>query len=202
MGRKTTYDTFWNNLRESLGVSTRDLAEVLGISRGQISNFCTGRRFPTKNNIQKFCDFFDIDYDTGYSEFEKAYQEYHNYPTTESKEPTEDNAAMMDELDKVLFGEDVTEKPTRGLDSVVMRKLYGQVSYDVFFNVIACIADGTGDPLKEIYGKVSYEDYECIRSIIVDDEYPDSTEEIIYPEVIPEFDKWGNVIGMKKREEN
>lgn len=201
MGRKTTYDTFWNNLRESLGVSTRDLAEVLGISCGQVSNFCTGRRFPTKSNIQKFRDFFDIDYDTGYSEFEKAYQKYHNYPVTESEEPTEDNAAMMDELDKVLFGEDVTEKPTRELDSVVMRKLYGQVSYDVFFNVIACIADGSGDPLKEIYGKVSYEDYECIRSIIVDDEYPDSTEEIIYPEMIPEFDKWGNVIGMKKRGE-
>lgn len=206
MSKPVVFHNFWNDLRESQKLTLNDLEAITSIPHSSLGKWFSGFTKPKDNSIRILCDIFNVDFEEGKREFLKAYSERHtsNISETDNKleTPIEDNQPhhwLGSDLDKVS-NKKAEEKPQRNLDSVVMRKLYGKVPYDIFFNFISYVANGSGDPLEEIYGKVSYEEYECIRSIIIDGEYPDDETVVrMYEDEYPEFDKWGNVIGMKKR---
>lgn len=48
-------------LRKSRSLKQDDIAEVLGLSRGQISNLENGRRNLSLKQLEKLCDFFKVD---------------------------------------------------------------------------------------------------------------------------------------------
>lgn len=48
-------------LRKRRGLKQDDLAEVLELSRGQISNLESGRRNLSLKQLEKLCDYFKVD---------------------------------------------------------------------------------------------------------------------------------------------
>lgn len=48
-------------LRKSRSLKQDDIAEVLGLSRGQISNLENGRRNLSLKQLEKLCEFFKVD---------------------------------------------------------------------------------------------------------------------------------------------
>ena len=207
--RKTT---FWNNLRTERNVEFKELGEFMDMSYSTICKWFTGNSVPMDKHIKTLCDFFDVDFETGKAEFIKANNEY---VSSRSPENLDEHIEVADQVmlsnDEVSDSKkDVTEiledegfaKASEVVcpESTILKMVYGKIPYDTFFKFITLVVDGTGNPLEEIYGQVTFEEYETIRSILIDDEYPDSTEPVEYPDEIPVFDKWGNVIGMKKRD--
>lgn len=48
-------------LRKSRNLKQDDIADVLGLSRGQISNLENGRRNLSLKQLEKLCEFFKVD---------------------------------------------------------------------------------------------------------------------------------------------
>lgn len=201
-------DTFWNRIRVEQKITYKDLSDILNLHPSTISKFFSGAEMPSKERVDILCDFFGVDYETGYDEFCKANNKYYKTEVDNSDLDVDIDSILKDEgytkVSESVDEPDCTEEqPTHEIPkSLLLELIYGKVPYETFFKFITLVVDGKGNPLEEIYGKVSFEEYETIRSILNDGEYPDSTEEVLFPEQIPVFDKWGNVIGMKKREEN
>lgn len=56
--------TLLKNARETKGIKTRELAQLLGIDQALISKFENGSRKPTKEQVIKLSKFLDIDFET------------------------------------------------------------------------------------------------------------------------------------------
>lgn len=56
--------TLLKNAREQKGLKTREVAQLLGIDQALISKFESGTRKPTKDQIPKFAQLLEIDYET------------------------------------------------------------------------------------------------------------------------------------------
>jgi transcriptional regulator with XRE-family HTH domain len=209
----TKCKTFWNELRVEKGFSFKDLEEIIGLTSGQINRIFTGAVMPKQHQIETICEFFDVPYPIGYDKFEQAHKDWcelHNKTTSIqstdeldkifNKDSEDDASWVFDNYDELPDKEKETKEIVP--QSVLLELIYGKVPYSVFFKFTTLVANGTGNPLEVIYGQVSYEEYETIRSIIKNGEYPDSEGvSYQYPIEIPVFDKWGNVVDFKKREE-
>ena len=77
-------------LRKSRHLKQDELAEVLGLSRGQISNLEHGRRSLNLAQLQKICEFFKVD------------MEYFGItPTAEESIALVERAKLLFESDKI-----------------------------------------------------------------------------------------------------
>lgn len=200
------HHNFWNDLRVRQQLKYSDIAEVVNLNKTSIAKFFSGASMPKVKYVKAICDFFDVDFDKGYSEFVKIFKEYHNPEENDDIEPninTDLTSEVTDDDGNLRYKITLETTANEAPKSTVLEMLYGKVSCSVFFDFASIVANKSGDPLELIYGKVSFEDYESIRSSIKDGLYPDSNETFYqYPNEIPVFDKWGNVTGMMKREEN
>ena len=53
--------TLLKNAREKKGLKTREVAQLIGIDQALISKFENGSRKPTKEQVEKFAEFYDLD---------------------------------------------------------------------------------------------------------------------------------------------
>ncbi len=149
-------DTFWNKKRVEVGIKLVDLAEQFHVSDSCVSTWLTGQIMPKDSIIQQFCDLFDVDYNTGHSEFFKAHQ---NYVAIQNRK---DIKMKQNHFNGV--SESVTT-PSENMD--VFEAVYGKLSYADFRAFIdACANKNTEDAIKYIYGKVSYDVFVAIINML------------------------------------
>ena len=155
----TFKDTFWSKLRIEKDLSLQDIADIVGLSDSSIGQYFSGATVPPDRTLMDICDLFDVDYETGRLEFERA------------------NRAWRAEHDKTLkYSARVpyqkkSDKPdTKGVSNVedVLNAIYGKISCSDFIAIYNLIMGQTVDidPLEILYGKVDYDTYYKIIKII------------------------------------
>lgn len=91
-------------LRKSRSLKQDDLAEILNLSRGQISNLENGRRSLNLSQLEKLCNFFKVDMD------------YFGI------QPDAEESIMLLERAKLIFeSENVSEKEKEELYNQLMK---------------------------------------------------------------------------------
>lgn len=70
------YNTFWNDLREKNNLSLEEISEMTGVSPATISKNFSGRNLPRNSLIEKYCKLFEIPFEEGKAEFQKAHAQY------------------------------------------------------------------------------------------------------------------------------
>ena len=90
-------------LRKSRHLTQDDIAEVLGITRGQISNLEHNRRSLSLEQLKKLCDYFKVD------------MEYFGVS------PTAEETVSLLERAKLLFESDLPNKKKDELYTELMR---------------------------------------------------------------------------------
>ena len=93
-------------LRKSRHLKQDDLAEVLGLSRGQISNLEHGRRSLNLKQLEKLCDFFKVD------------MEYFGIT------PTAEESIALIERAKLLFESDKIPTKTKDELHLILMQVY------------------------------------------------------------------------------
>lgn len=183
--------TFWNNLRFERNIRYKDLIQLFPnlTSIGCISGWFTGQKMPDTDSIKTLCDFFDVPFEKGKAEFEKASREWRSDGHTGKRDTcgtaearihskhTKKSEAVEPETpfddDFPFTVEPTVEVPKEETKpsiapQEIFSAIYGKVSYEVFFEFTAKVAKRDRDAIKDIYGQVSYEDYEAIREVILD----------------------------------
>lgn len=85
--------TFWEELRDKYKFTTETLAPRIGKSQSMVSNYMTGRHMPSDDVILKFCEVFDLPFETAKAKFVESHDKFHsdhtkNKPAEISKDDT------------------------------------------------------------------------------------------------------------------
>ena len=155
----TFKDNFWSKLRIEKNYSLQEIAEVVGMSDASIGQYFTGATIPSIPVIHDLCDLFDVDYDTGELEFQRAHADW----KAEHKRTVKYSA-------RVLYNKKSNTPDTKDISNAedVLNAIYGKVSCSDFVAIYNLIMGNTTDvdPLEILYGKVDYDTYYKIIKII------------------------------------
>jgi len=110
----TIHERF-KKIRKNLGLSQSELAEILEVKQGVLSDIERGRIEPSKNIVVKLIENFDIDANwllTGKSRFERVEQKEANHIQTEvwSKEDLEINRTLTELQKTINFAKQVSQE--------------------------------------------------------------------------------------------
>lgn len=166
--RKNTSMTFWNQLRIRNNYGLKDLADVLGISVGRLSNVFIGVVMPSRAFSDRCCQLFGVDPNDGWKQFENGYNVYHNTHGKSIKvEPVTVNPIIEDKVNNYVKPEstvgnvDKTEilkvRPAdRSLDDLLVA-LAKSMEIEDFIELIHQIDERSvswDNVLDKIYGKI------------------------------------------------
>ncbi len=180
--------TFWNKIRVTAGISCRELADLMGVSVGTIGNWFSGHCVPLAKNIVKLCDFFDVDYDTGYNAFVQASRAWHAEKNTPNRErlysdkelPSKTTSTKSDDSSVLANTEDI-ESPTLpsatqikisdfSSEDDICRMLYGNLDFTDFLTVADLVRSGdiqNSNTLREfLYGKIPLELFDEVSELL------------------------------------
>jgi transcriptional regulator with XRE-family HTH domain len=180
--------TFWNKIRVTAGISCRELADLMGVSVGTIGNWFSGHSVPLEKNIVKLCDFFDVDYDTGYNAFVQASRAWHAEKNTPNRErlysdkelPSKTTSTKSDDSFVLANAEDI-ESPTLpsatqikisdfSSEDDICRMLYGNLDFTDFLTVADLVRSGdiqNSNTLREfLYGKIPLELFDEVSELL------------------------------------
>lgn len=57
---KINFENRLFELRKRNSLSQEQLGEILGVTKSVISDWENGKKFPTKRNLEKICDYFNV----------------------------------------------------------------------------------------------------------------------------------------------
>lgn len=163
MGKRKVFtfkDTFWSKLRVEKNYTLEEIANVLGVSDSTIGQYLTGAQLPSDRAIHDLCDLFDVDYDKGALEFQRAHREWKAERDRRSLKYTSTGDVSDTSNKKCEVKIDTPED--------ILNAIYGKVSCADFigiYNLITGVQTDV-DPLAILYGKVDYETYYKIIKII------------------------------------
>lgn len=171
-------DTFWNRTRVEAGITCTDVAQYLHMSESGVSNYFTGKILPSDYIIHKLCEFFNVDYSTGHSEFYRAHQEYKKMKGSKSfkyintctiaEEKAVKDAPKQDELVESEHT-DVENNKAPMTSETILPSLYGLLTYQEFAHFTQAMITHDLSVLKSVYGKVTFEDYNLIAEVLKGD---------------------------------
>ncbi len=154
---------FWNKLRVDRNIRYKDIAELYGGCASRWGSYFSGQIMPADEQIHQLCDLFDVDFETGKAEFEKAHANWesarHMGKRVVTGEADPYNRGEMPA--RMVFGE-ASATPEK-VD--VFSMLYGKVSYETFNLFCKAVAEKQ-DAMQYCYGVVSYEEYKKIEEVI------------------------------------
>ncbi len=164
-------ENFWNKIRVEKNIRYKDLVELFPNYRSEstIAGWFTGQFMPKDDNIKILCDLFDVDFETGKAEFEKAntiWQSTHHcgerITTGEGERghyaPRGDGDASM----MVTEGEDNARMKTVDIFALI----YGKVEYPLFRKFCELVGNDYKRALELIYGRVTYDEFIIIQNIV------------------------------------
>lgn len=180
--------TFWNKVRVTAGISCRELADLMGVSVGTIGNWFGGHCVPLEENIVKLCNFFDVDYDTGYNAFVQASRAWHAEKNTPNRErlysdkeiSSKITSTKSDDSSDIANAEDIespnlpsaTQLEISNLSSEddICRMLYGNLDFTDFLAVADLVRSGHTQDLNALreflYGKIPLELFDEVSELI------------------------------------
>lgn len=155
----TFKDTFWSKLRIEKDLSLQDIADIVGLSDASIGQYFSGATIPPDRTLMDICDLFDVDYETGRLEFERANRAWkaeHDKTLKYSARVPYQKKRKAPEHKDISNAEDV------------LNAIYSKVSCSDFVAIYNLIMGNTTDvdPLEILYGKVDYDTYYKIIKII------------------------------------
>lgn len=169
MGRHRAHSrktTFWNELRVNNGYSYQDISTALDKDIGVVGKWFTGQCIPQKASSDEVCDLFGVDRELGYSEFKKSHETWQ--PGRQSKKA---EALPKAEIEPTWFEPDRDPEPvvecsveneqprvSNDIISKMLKAVYGKFSFDDYENLRTLMLEGD-DPREILYGKVSFEEY-------------------------------------------
>lgn len=171
-------DTFWNRVRVEAGITCTEVAQYLHLSESGVSNYFTGKIIPSDYTIHKLCEFFNVDYNTGHSEFYRAHQEYKKMKGSKSfkyinTRALEEEKAAKDAPKQVESVEeeqtDVKNDRAPMTRENILPSLYGLLTYQEFAHFTQAMITHDLSVLKSVYGKVTFEDYNLIAEVLKGD---------------------------------
>lgn len=91
--------TFWNNKRKERKMKVRDIAFIFNITNQKAQRWFIGCTLPSEEQMKQICDIFEVPYDKGIAEFNKAHDAYleAHYPKSE------DSTRVLPKARKVTF---------------------------------------------------------------------------------------------------
>ena len=136
-GPSVKYDTFWVNVWQKSGMSSKDIGDKLHVTGASVRNWFSGRYTPDERSLCLLCDLFGVDRETGRSEFVKAHKEYW---ANREKNPNVKPTKTITKTPEVVTTEDVSEVTDTVTESDntfddVLRILYKKVDYTTFMKV-------------------------------------------------------------------
>ena len=160
MGRKVKVatslkDNFWSRKRVEAGLHVKDVANLLNMASSSVGEYLSGQFIPPVPIIRAFCDLFDVDYDTGELEFQRAHRAWKSM--REHKDYKVISAETL--RAEVLVPEVAKEEPavTKFMEDLYS-VIYGKVTYEQYEEIRKGKFDGVRI-LSYIYGKVDYATY-------------------------------------------
>lgn len=184
--RKNTSETFWNLLRINNNLTLSELSELTGYKVGRLSQWLTGNLKPHDCEIKVLCDLFNVPFDEGKLQFETGYNTYHHRKN--GNEPPEKACTWVrEDIEKYSPKKiEPAKKPTveeeeakleekhTPVGKSIFELVYGKLTFEAFDNLVTIMSlaeirpdvDCTEAILKEIYGKVDYDDYQLIMKLI------------------------------------
>lgn len=72
----TLRDDFWNKQRVARGCTYEDIAIKLGMNKQTITNYFYGADMPSEKTLTKLCNWWEVDFKKGLSEFRKLHKAY------------------------------------------------------------------------------------------------------------------------------
>lgn len=139
-------DTFWARQRVSRNLTIRDMGAMIGYSEKTFARFLTGQSMPPDSAIQALCNIFDIEYEVGKAEFEKAAA---NWKPNRRKHVNK----------KDVLSAQISESVIDNIADI----LYGKIPYSKFKLVIEYMKSNSIQAVKElIYGYIDFDTYQCI----------------------------------------
>lgn len=154
-------DTFWNRLRVERNITLEELADYMGVSQSLINQWFTGALIPRDDDISKLCELFDVSMLEGTVAFQQANRQY----VAGKFDPCISNG-QQEVSDKPKADKPMVVETPKTESSAVLDKVYGNIPYGDFVAFANAIESNDSDALSLIYGKVSYETYSYISSII------------------------------------
>lgn len=172
-------DTFWNRTRVEAGITCSEVGQYLHLSDSCVSNYFTGKVIPSDYTIHKLCEFFNVDYNTGHSEFYRAHQEYKkmkgkesfkyvNTRTLAEEKAAKDAPKQVEPVEEEQI--DVkTDNRAPMTRETILPSLYGLLTYQEFAHFTQAMVTHDLSVLKSVYGKVTFEDYNLIAEVLKGD---------------------------------
>ena len=146
--------TFWNSLRIQNGYMYKDIADTLGVKACNVAKWFSGANLPSDKMIKDICDLFGVDFALGKSEFINSKKNWKPRAYVRSQSPDKSkNMPAKQSTTSVQLG--ITE---------FLNSIYGVVPWQVFLTLYYAIIGKpiTPNPRSDIYGQVSYEDFNRI----------------------------------------
>lgn len=69
---------FWSEQRVKKGLTLKQIARTLGVSRSAVGNYFSGKTIPHDTFIVRVCDLLGVDHDKGMLEFQRANRAYNS----------------------------------------------------------------------------------------------------------------------------
>ena len=136
---------FWTNLRLEHGLTLQEVANLLQIDCELVGAYLSGYEMPGHNEIVRFCQLFNVDYDKGKSEFEFAHSIY----------------APLDQesLGNIPNVVEIPETVSKSDSQEILKLIYGKVPYSEYTVVAKMLTEENTDILPVVYGKIDYATY-------------------------------------------
>lgn len=91
--------TFWNNKRRERKMKVKDIAFIFNITNQKAQRWFIGYTLPSEEQMKQICDLFEVPYDEGIAEFNKAHDAY-----LEAKYPkSPDSTRVLPKARRVTF---------------------------------------------------------------------------------------------------
>ena len=171
----TLGDTFWGKVRATKKVSFKELAKQLNTPLTTTRSYFTGRMIPTPEIATKICDFYGVNLDEGFAEFNKLHKSYwEDHRTKEKQRKTQVSAAFEKAVAALEAGEPIYVAPVtttgpapEGSKAPVdfLEVLYGKIPFSAF-QLIYSSGKSAEDVLPIIYGVVDYVTYQQVAATL------------------------------------
>lgn len=157
---------FWNSLRVERNIRYRDLADLYGGSISKWGGYFSGRFVPSDDDIAELCSLFDVNFDTGKAEFEKAHSCWVGEGHSNIRTLTGTAISYKTSARYVVAGEKAEPESTSLDLSKVLPILYGKISCEDFMEFRNSSESDVQSVMSAIYGKVDCADFMKILDIL------------------------------------
>lgn len=172
--------TFWNKQRVAQNMQIKDVADLMGLGVSTVGAHFSGQFVPNEKCIEGYCELFGVDKIEGTREFINANKEW---DTSRGKNPrislratdtVGDNVEPVSEVipENIPEGEEKPDAVWASLDVMknkILELVYGEVPMHIFLEYYNASTTSINAE-KYFYGRVDYDLYEKIRTIMNNEE--------------------------------